>query len=150
VNFMSASEQLDKASVQLKSLADRAGKAWEDAQAAMTEDQAQIAVKADAAKASAKASADNFKADAAGKQDEASNWWGEVQSNWKSHIDKVRADAAAAKADADAEILEMRAENAEAAADAAIEFAYAAVEEAEYQVLNAVLARMDADTAATS
>lgn len=74
---------------------------------------------------------------------------GEVQSNWKSHIDKVRADAVAAKADMNADVLERRAENAEADADAAIAFAYAAVDEAEYQVLNAALARMDAETAAT-
>jgi len=142
---MSASEQLDKASVQLKGLADRASKAWEDAQAAMTEDQAQIAVKADAAKASAKASADNFKADAATAQGEASNWWGEVQNNWKSHIDTVRANADEAKVNLDAKVVLRRADRAEDDAAAAVEFAYAAYEEAEYQVLNAALARMDAD-----
>jgi len=147
---MRASEQLDKASAQLKGLAERASTAEADAQAAKTENLEQVAVKVDAAKASAKASADNLKVEAANAEDEASNWWAEVQTNWKSHIDKVRAAAAAAKAEVNADVLERRAENAEADADAAIEFAYAAIEEAGYQVLNAALARMDADAAVAS
>ena len=73
--------------------------------------------------------------------------WGEVQNNWKSHIDAVRQNADEAKANLDAKVLVRRADRAEDDAAAAVEFAYAAFEEAEYQVLNAALARMDADAA---
>jgi hypothetical protein len=43
-----------------------------------------------------------------------------------------------------------RADRAEEAAAAAIEFATAALEEAEYQILNAALARSEADDAAAA
>ena len=43
--------------------------------------------------------------------------------------------------------MEVRAERAEANAAATVEFAYAALEEAEYQVLNAALARLDVEDA---
>ena len=42
---------------------------------------------------------------------------------------------------------EIRAELAEDDAGAAVDFAYAAIEEAEYQVLNAAMARTDAEEA---
>ena len=95
-------------------------------------------------KASAKNSADDLKSAAADAQDEASHWWGEVQNNWKSH-DAVRANADEAKANLDAKVVLRRADRAEVDAAAAVAFAYAAYEEAEYQVLNAALARMDAE-----
>ena len=96
-------------------------------------------------KESAKNSADDLKGAAADAQDEASHWWGEVQNNWKSHIDAVRANADEAKANLDAKVVLRRADRAEVDAAAAVAFANAAYEEAEYQVLNAALARMDAD-----
>ena len=48
---------------------------------------------------------------------------------------------------AEQKLAEARAKRAEANAAAAVEFAYAAIEEAEYQVLNAALARLDAEDA---
>ena len=45
---------------------------------------------------------------------------------------------------------EMRAEIAEDDAAAAVDFAYAAIEEAEYQVLNAAMLRADAEDAAAA
>jgi len=96
---------------------------------------------------SARTFADNLKSATAGTQDEVSHRWGEVQNNWKSHIDAVRQNADEAKADLDAKVLVRRADRAEDDAAAAVEFVYAAFEEAEYQVLNAALARMDADAA---
>ena len=142
---MGASEQLDRASEQLKGLAARASAAEAQVEAAKTQGQQGLQEKVAAAKESAKNSADNLKSAAADAQGEASNWWGEVQNNWKSHIDTVRANADEAKANLDAKVVLRRADRAEDDAAAAVEFAYAAYEEAEYQVLNAALARMDAD-----
>ena len=145
---MGASEQLDKASGQMKGLAERASQAEAQLQAAKTEGQQDLQPKVAAAKESAKSSADNLKSAAADKGDEASHWWGDVQNNWKAHVDKVRQQADDEKASLDAKRLERRAERAEDDAADAVNFAYAAYEEAEYQVLNAALARMDADAAA--
>ena len=51
------------------------------------------------------------------------------------------------KANMKADQAEMRAEIAEDNAAAAVDFAYAAIEEAEYQVLNAAMARTEAEEA---
>jgi len=147
---MSASEQLDKASAQLKGLSDRASVAESNASAAKAKNQAQLEQQVHAAEAGAKKTAEDLKASAKDSNDEASEWWVQVQGNWKSHVAKVRKDADAAKANLNADRAEMQAERAEDNADAAVEFAYAALEEAEYQVLNAALARLDADAYAAA
>ena len=88
--LMSASQQLAKASLQLKALADRASAVEANVTAAQTTQQAELRQQVDAAKASAKQAA------------------------------------------------------------ASIAFAAAALDEAEYQVLNAALARSEADDAAAA
>ena len=86
----SLSKQLDKASAQLKSLSDRASAAEADANALKAKNKAALEQKVDAAKASAKQASDDLKASAKETQDEITQWWGQVQENWKSHIAKVR------------------------------------------------------------
>jgi vacuolar-type H+-ATPase subunit I/STV1 len=103
--------------------------------------------KVNAAQADAKQASDDLKASAKETQDEVTQWWGQVQDNWKSHIAKVRKKADQAKANMKADQAEMRAEIAEDNAAAAVDFAYAAIEEAEYQVLNAAMARTEAEDA---
>ena len=142
---MSLSEQLDKASAQLKRLSERASKAEADANALKAKDKAALEQKVDTAKADAKQASDNLKASAKESQDEITQWWGQVQDNWKSHIAKVRKHADQARANMKADQLEMGAEIAEDNAASAVDFAYAAIEEAEYQVLNAAKARSDAE-----
>jgi hypothetical protein len=102
------------------------------------------------AQASAKQTADAMKASAAESKDETTQWWGQVQDNWKNFIAKIRDDADAKKADRDAKRAEARAERAEDNAADAVQFAYAALEEAEYQVLNAAMARLNADESAAA
>lgn len=145
---MKVSEQLDKAAGQLKALAGRADEAERHLQAAKTEGQQDLAQDVAAAKKSAKSSADKLKSVAADKGDEASQRWADVQNSWKAHIDKLRHQADEEKANLDAKRLERRAERAEDDAEDAVNYALAAFEEAEYLVLNAALARMDANTAA--
>jgi hypothetical protein len=146
----SLSRQLDKASAQLERLSVRASKAEADANALKAKNKAALEQKVDAAKASAKQASDDLKASAKETQDEVTQWWGQVQDNWKSHIAKVRMKAEQDRANMKADQAEMRAELAEDDAAAAVDFAYAAIEEAEYQVLNAAMLRADAEDAAAA
>jgi hypothetical protein len=143
----SLSKQLDKASAQLKRLSVRASEAEADANALKAKNKAALEQKVDAAKASAKQASDDLKASAKETQDEMTQWWGQVQENWKSHIAKIRKQTEQDKAHMKADQAEMRAEIAEDDAAAAVDFAYAAIEEAEYQVLNAAKLRADAEEA---
>ena len=144
---MSLSEQLDKASAQLKRLSDRASTAEADANALKAKNKAALEQKVNAAKADAKQASDDLKASAKETQDEVTQWWGQVQENWKSHIAKIRKQTEQDKAHMKADQAEMRAELAEDDAAAAVDFAYAAIEEAEYEVLNAAKLRADAEEA---
>ena len=143
----SLSKQLDKASAQLKTLSDRASAAEADANALKAKNKAALKQKVDAAQADAKKASEDLKASAKKAKDETTQWWGQVQDNWKSHIAKVRKNADQTKANMKADQAEIRAELAEDDAGAAVDFAYAAIEEAEYQVLNAAMARTDAEEA---
>ena len=144
---MSISDQLDKASAQMKGLSEKASEAEANANAAKAKDKAALEQRVDDAKAAAKQTSDDLKASAKEAKDETTQWWGQVQDNWNSHVAKVHKDVEEAKANRKADQAEKRAERAEANAAAAVEFAYAAIEEAEYQVLNAALARVDAEDA---
>jgi hypothetical protein len=144
---MSISEQLDKASAQLKRLSERASAAEANANALKAKNKASLEQQVDAAQAAAKQASDDLKASAKETQDEITQWWGQVQDNWKSHIAKVRKNADQAKANMKADRAEIRAKQAEASAADAVDFAYAALDEAEYQVLNAAMARIDAEEA---
>ncbi len=144
---MSISEQLDKASAQLKRLSVRASAAEADANALKAKNKAALEQKVDAAQAAAKQASDELKASAKQSQDEITQWWGQVQDDWKSFIAKVRQNAGQTKAKMKADQAQMRAELAEDNAAAAVDFAYAALEEAEYQVLNAARARIEAEEA---
>ena len=101
----------------------------------------------DAAKADAKQASDELKASAKQSKDEVTQWWGQVQDNWKSHIAKIRKQNEQDKAHMKADQAELRAEIAEDNAAAAVDFAYATIEEAEYQVLNAAMRRTEAEEA---
>lgn len=143
----SLSKQLDKASAQLKRLSVRASEAEADAKALKAKNKAALEQKVDAAQASAKQASDDLKAAAKQTQDEMTQWWGQVQEDWKSHIAKIRQQNEQDKAHMKADQAELRAEIAEDNAAAAVDFAYAAIEEAEYQVLNAAMRRAEAEDA---
>ena len=131
----------------MKRLSEKASEAEANASAKNAKDKAALRQRVDAAEADATMASDDLKASAKEARDETTQWWGQVQDNWKSHIAKIRKNADQTKANMRADQAERRAERAEDNAAAAVDFAYAAIEEAEYQVLNAAMARVDADDA---
>lgn len=92
--------------------------------------------------------ADQLQAQTAKAAGGASQWWSEVQRTWSEHVAHIREDIEGKKADMDAKKARHRADAAEDDAVVAVAFAESALEEAEYAVLNATLARMDADASA--
>ena len=134
----------------MKGLSERASEAEANAKALKAKNKAALKQHVNDAEAAAKKTSDDLKASAKETQDETTQWWGHVQDNWKAHLSKVHKDVEEAKANLRADQAEKQAERAEANAAAAVEFAYAAIEEAEYQVLNAALARLDAEEAAAA
>ena len=79
---------------------------------------------------------------------EPSKRWNEARQSWNNHTAEIRQKADAEKTKHDAARAERRAGWAEADALESIDFAYLALEEAEYEVLEAALARAEADALA--
>ena len=111
---------------------------------------ADLARDVDAAQADAQASADRLRQIAQAKEGKVSAWWDNAQRTWNQHIAAIREDVDAWRAEHDLDRAEHRAETAEDDASFAIDYAYAAIEEAEYAVLNAGLARVEADELAAA
>jgi hypothetical protein len=135
---MAPSDQLSKLSVRAKEVEDRVaaaqGKAKADLQAAVKEARDEAQSQADALRKSAEAS-----------KGKVSAWWQSVQRSWDEHLKAVRKNVAEKRAEHDANAARTAADQAEDDAAFAVDFAYAAIEEAEYAVLDASLARMQAD-----
>jgi hypothetical protein len=140
---MSASEQLER-------LADLAKQAEQDIEHAKQESQAQLQARVEQARRSSEQRAGALKGGADEAKAKASKWWGEVQEDWNNHIAKIRKDGEQWKAEHDAKRAERHAQHREADAEAAVDFAYAAFEEAEYEVLDAMQARQEADQLAAA
>ena len=101
----------------------------------------------DSARASAQAQADRLRAAAEESKGNISAWWTGVQKAWDERAAHVREHMESKKAEHDVRAAERKVDTAEADATFAIDFAYAAVVEAEHAVLDAALARMEADEA---
>ena len=78
-------------------------------------------------------------------QGRISAWWDSVQRSWNDHLAAVRKNVDEKGAAHDLKMTQRIADQAEVDAEFAIDYAYAAIEEAEYAVLEATLARMEAD-----
>jgi hypothetical protein len=83
--------------------------------------------------------------------------WDQQQEAWNSHVAKVRNDIEEKKAEFEGKKSELdvkkakkHADHAERDAAWAIDYAYAALEEADYSVLRAIVARADAEDVASS
>ena len=98
-------------------------------------------------KASADTAATELRVKAEAAKTDATATWTTCSERGRP-ISKVRADIDRKKAEVGASNATMRADWAEADADLAISLAYAAIEEADYAVLQALLARREADEAA--
>ena len=73
--------------------------------------------------------------------------WHTATKNWNNHVQSLQNAFAVRQAERELHALVRNAELAENYAASAVEFALAAIDEAEYAVLDATLARADADDA---
>ena len=141
--MMALSDRLTKLAEQAKKIEDEAKKASDEARSEL---EAHVRQASDAASRKAQELSEHRRE----TEEKASDKWAQVRSDWAKHVAKVRQDIATQEAKADAAGAELTAELAEADAYDAIDFASAALEEAEYAVLDAILARKEADELATS
>ena len=142
---MAVSEQLTKLTEELTRLTARAQEAESRAAATHSKAKADLEDDIDSTRASAEAQADKLRAKAEESRGSISAWWMDVQKSWDAHVAELRDRVESKKAERDVHLAQRRAENAEADAAFAADFAYGAVVEAEYAVLDAVLARTEAD-----
>jgi hypothetical protein len=135
---MTASDEFSK-------LAARAKEAEDHAAAARTKARGELEQDVNSARITAQEHAQELRHRADRHKGRISDWWDDVQENWNEHIVKVRKQRGSRKAEHDAERAEKRAQRAEDDAAFAVAYAIAAIEEAEYSVLDAALARLQAD-----
>lgn len=134
---------------QLSKLAARAKEAEDRAAAAMTKAKAQLEQDVKTARESAQAQADQLRKKAETDKTDLSAWSNDLQRSWNEHLAAARKQIDDRRAAHDLKTAQRNADNAEEDAAFAIDYAYGAIEEAEYAVLDATLARMEADELAS-
>ena len=130
---------------QLRRLANRAEEAEKNAAAASDKAKADLEQDRENSRAVAQQEAEQLREAADAGRGKISDWWNDVQRSWNEHIAQIQRNVESKKAEIDLDRAKRRADNAEADAEFAIEFAYTAIGEAEYAVLDANLARKEAD-----
>ena len=140
---MALSDQLSQLSARTKEFEDRA-------RAAKSKAKADLEQEVESAREAAQAQGDVLRKSAEDHKGKISSWWDSVGRSWNDHLDAVRKDVDDKRAAHDLKTAQKRADNAEDDAAFAVDYAYAAVEEAEYAVLDATLARMEADEMAAT
>jgi small-conductance mechanosensitive channel len=131
-------------------LREKVDKADQSIRAAAATDEAELKAMVDDARKKADGRAAALRAKSDEVSDSAERQWQEVQSDWDEHVKRIRERMDAKKDELDAKVAEHDAEWAEADAIDAVDFASAAIEEAQYAVLDAVLARRRADVMAAA
>jgi hypothetical protein len=147
---MAISDQRTKLTDELTKLATRAKEAETRAAAARAKSRADLEQEVGSARATAQARADRLRETAEERKGSISAWWTDVQKSWDEHVAEVRGHLETKKEQHDVRVAQRRTETAEADAEFAIDFAYSAVVEAEYAVLDAALARKEADELAAT
>jgi hypothetical protein len=130
---------------QLRRLANRAEEAEKNAAAASDKAKADLEQDRENSRAVAQQEAEQLREAADAGRGKISDWWNDVQSSWSEHIAQIQKNVESKKGEIDLDRAKRRADNTEADAEFAIEFAYTAIGEAEYAVLDANLARKEAD-----
>jgi hypothetical protein len=148
--MMTTSEKLMDASQKLAKLSERAKEAEDHAATARNQARADVEKSANEARAAAEAHAEELRNSAAATGAQISGSWNDMQRSWADHVAQVRENIDEKKGQLDAKRAGRRADDAEVDALIAIDYAYATVEEAEYAVLDAISARMEADDFAMS
>ena len=133
-------------SEQLANLSARAKKAEDDEAAARKEERAKIQSRVNKLQADTAARVAKVDMAATKAMDAAVARWTTLQERVKAENDFIKADLDVKKAEHDAAGAQRKAHRAEDNAAAAIAFAYSAIDYAEAAVLDAVIARTDADT----
>jgi hypothetical protein len=131
-------------------LREKVDKADQSIRAAAAQDEAELTAMVNDARNKADERAAALRAKSEEVSDSAERQWHEVQSDWDEHVKRIRERMDAKKDELDAKVAEHDAEWAEADAIDAVDFASAAIEEAQYAVLDAVLARRKADVMAAA
>jgi len=88
-------------------------------------------------------------ADAAAAQSKVQSWWGDTRSAVDEQFATLRARLDERRAERDVKQAERRADEAEQDAVFAVQFAISMLDQAEYAVADAVIARADADDLAS-
>jgi len=135
---------------ELTKLAARAKEAEERVAAATSEARAQLERDVKGSRDTAQAQAARLQEAAEADKEKISEWWAGMQKSWSDHVAGIRRDVDAKRAELETKAAQRDADIAEKDATFAVRFALAAVEEAEYAVLYATLARMDADSLAAT
>jgi hypothetical protein len=134
----------------LTELAARAKEAEDHAASAKSKAKTDLELDVKTARESAKARADQLSKAAEAGKGKLSAWWDSLQRSWNEHLAEIRRSIDERRAVHDVAAAERAADGAEEDAAFAIDYAYAAIEEAEYAVLDATLARMNADDMAAA
>lgn len=140
---MALSDQLGELSVRAKKAEDRAVAARKEARTNLEHE-------VQSAKEELQAGRDDLRRTAEKNHGKVAAWFNDVQKSWEEQVETVRQDIASKKAEHDLHGAQRRAEAAEDDAAFAIRYAYWAIEDAEYAVLDATLARTEADGLATA
>jgi hypothetical protein len=135
---MAVSDDLSKLTTRAKEAEDRAAAAREKAKADLEADR-------NNARAVGEQQAQDLRQQAEEGKGRISDRWADVQRSWDEAVARVRADLESRKEEHDLHKAQRRAERAEDDARFAIDFAYSAIVEAEYAVLDAALAKKEAE-----
>ena len=111
--------------------------------AAASESEAELKTKVEEARKKADDSAAELTAKTQATADQAEAHWRKIQSDWEQHRESIRRRIDEAKQAQDLEAAELRAEWAEADARDAVDFAANAIDEAQYAMLDLILANKD-------
>jgi len=137
-------------SEQLEELADRAKKSEDFVAAAREKNRAYLSEEREELKKSIATGKAQLNAAASATADSARTWWDDRRDSIEARAAKLRAEREERHAEHDLKRAEHRADDAEQDAAYAIEFALQMLDEAEYAVADAVLARIAADELAAS
>ncbi len=140
---MALSDQLSKLAARTKELEDRATAARQEARADLQHD-------VEAAREASVANAETLGKSLDASEAEVSAWWTDMGRSWDEHIARVRERVDKKKEQHDLNAAQRAAREATEYASYLIDYTYAAVEEAEYAVLDATLAQMEADELAAA
>jgi hypothetical protein len=136
---------MPRVSDQLSELSKRVKSAEDTVDAAKAETREQLTVRVERARTDAEQRAIDLRASGDAALQDVADWWKDIQVRWKDHVRTLRQEAQGVRDEYNASRAHRRAEQAEASADFAIAFAMAAIDEAEYAVLDATLARAEAN-----